>query len=46
MASRQQLDLVEISPDSHPRVCRVMDYERWVRERDERRKRGPDPGAQ
>ena len=39
LAYGKDLDLVEISPNSAPPVCRVMDYGKFRFERDRKRKR-------
>ena len=32
MAKEQELDLVEISPNAQPPVCKILDYNRYVYE--------------
>ena len=36
LAHEQGLDLVEVAPDSRPPVCKIMDYGRFVFERDKK----------
>ncbi len=38
MAREQELDLVEISPNAEPPVCKVMDYKKFVYEQKKREK--------
>lgn len=38
LAQRNDLDLVEVAPNSRPPVCRIMDYGRFVFERDKKAK--------
>jgi translation initiation factor IF-3 len=38
IASERGLDLVEIAPDARPPVCKIMDYGRFVFERDKKAK--------
>ena len=38
MAQEQELDLVEISPNAEPPVCKVMDYKKFVYEQKKREK--------
>ncbi|WP_432413040.1 translation initiation factor IF-3 [Rasiella sp. SM2506] len=38
IAAEQELDLVEISPDAKPPVCKVMDYKKFVYEQKKREK--------
>ena len=38
MAQEQELDLVEISPDAKPPVCKIMDYKKFVYEQKKREK--------
>lgn len=38
MAEEQELDLVEISPDAKPPVCKIMDYKKFVYEQKKREK--------
>jgi len=38
IADEQELDLVEISPDAKPPVCKVMDYKKFVYEQKKREK--------
>jgi translation initiation factor IF-3 len=38
MADEQGLDLVEISPDAKPPVCKVMDYKKFLYEQKKREK--------
>jgi translation initiation factor IF-3 len=38
MAQEQELDLVEISPDAKPPVCKIMDYKKFVYEQKKRDK--------
>lgn len=42
MAKAKKLDLVEISPNAHPPVCKVMDYGKWKYDRDKRKKASAD----
>ena len=37
-AQRLGLDLVEVSPNAQPPVCRIMDYGKWKYEEDRRKK--------
>ena len=37
-AQRMGLDLVEISPNAQPPVCKIMDYGKWKYEEDRRKK--------
>ena len=37
-AKEQELDLVEISPNATPPVCKVMDYKKFVYEQKKREK--------
>jgi len=37
-AKRQELDLVEVAPDSNPPVCKIMDYARYSFEQKRRMK--------
>jgi translation initiation factor IF-3 len=38
IARERELDLVEVAPDANPPVCRIMDFNRWVYEQQQRRK--------
>ena len=38
MADEQELDLVEISPNADPPVCKIMDYKKFVYEQKKRDK--------
>ncbi|WP_219928814.1 translation initiation factor IF-3 [Flavobacterium album] len=38
MADQQELDLVEISPNAEPPVCKIMDYKKFVYEQKKRDK--------
>ena len=38
MAEEQELDLVEISPNANPPVCKVIDYKKFVYEQKKREK--------
>jgi translation initiation factor IF-3 len=38
MADEQELDLVEISPNADPPVCKIMDYKKFVYEQKKREK--------
>lgn len=38
IAEEQELDLVEISPNAHPPVCKVMDYKKFLYEQKKREK--------
>ena len=38
VADEQELDLVEISPQANPPVCKIMDYGKYIYERDKRAK--------
>jgi translation initiation factor IF-3 len=38
LASEQEVDLVEISPDASPPVCKIMDYKKFVYEQKKREK--------
>lgn len=38
IAEEQELDLVEISPNANPPVCKVMDYKKFVYEQKKREK--------
>ncbi len=38
LAREKKLDLVEISPNSDPPVCKILDYGKWRYERDKQRK--------
>lgn len=38
MAEEQELDLVEISPNANPPVCKIMDYKKFVYEQKKREK--------
>lgn len=39
MAIEKNLDLVEISPQANPPVCRIMDYNKFLFERRKKRKK-------
>ena len=39
MARRQHLDLVEVSPNADPPVCRIMDYGKFIYEKRRRERR-------
>lgn len=38
IASGKKLDLVEVSPNARPPVCKIMDYGKWKYERDKKKK--------
>jgi translation initiation factor IF-3 len=38
-AQEQSLDLVEVSPNAEPPVCRIMDYGKFLYERDKRERK-------
>ena len=38
MAEQQELDLVEISPNAEPPVCKIMDYKKFLYEQKKRDK--------
>ncbi len=38
IAKERKLDLVEVSPNSNPPVCKILDYGKWRYERDKQRK--------
>src|SRR5690554_6993632 len=38
MAEEQELDLVEISPNANPPVCKIIDYKKFVYEQKKREK--------
>lgn len=38
LAKEQEVDLVEISPDASPPVCKIMDYKKFVYEQKKREK--------
>ena len=38
IADEQELDLVEISPNAHPPVCKVMDYKKFLYEQKKKEK--------
>jgi translation initiation factor IF-3 len=38
-AQEQNLDLVEVSPNAEPPVCRIMDYGKFLYERDKRERK-------
>ena len=38
IAREADLDLVEVAPNANPPVCRIMDYNRWVYEQQQKRK--------
>lgn len=38
MAEQQELDLVEISPNAEPPVCKIMDYKKFIYEQKKRDK--------
>ena len=38
MATRRDLDLVEIAPDAQPAVCRIMDYGKWRYDQEQKAK--------
>ena len=38
IANEQELDLVEISPNAEPPVCKVMDYKKFLYEQKKRDK--------
>lgn len=42
IAKRNKLDLVEVSPNSRPPVCKIMDYGKWKYERDKKKKAQSD----
>lgn len=39
IAEEQELDLVEISPNAEPPVCKVMDYKKFIYEQKKGKKR-------
>lgn len=39
MAKEQELDLVEISPNAQPPVCKILDYNRYVYEQGKKRRK-------
>ena len=39
MAHERNLDLVEVSPNANPPVCRVMDYGKFLYDRDKRERK-------
>ena len=42
IAKSKKLDLVEVSPNANPPVCKMMDYGKWRYERDKRKKEQSD----
>lgn len=38
IAKEKKLDLVEVSPNADPPVCKILDYGKWRYERDKQRK--------
>lgn len=42
LAKSRKLDLVEISPNANPPVCKMMDYGKWRYDRDKRNKEKED----
>ena len=38
IAKERKLDLVEVSPNADPPVCKILDYGKWRYERDKQRK--------
>ena len=38
VAKEKKLDLVEVSPNADPPVCKILDYGKWRYERDKRKK--------
>ena len=42
LAKRDKLDLVEISPNSRPPVCKIIDYGKWKYDRDKKKKAQSD----
>jgi translation initiation factor IF-3 len=38
IAREQELDLVEVAPNANPPVCRIMNFNRWVYEQQQKRK--------
>jgi translation initiation factor IF-3 len=42
IAKQDKLDLVEVSPNSRPPVCKIMDYGKWKYERDKKKKAQSD----
>ncbi|HIB64514.1 MAG TPA: translation initiation factor IF-3 [Phycisphaerales bacterium] len=38
IAKEKKLDLVEVSPNAEPPVCKILDYGKWRYERDKQRK--------
>lgn len=38
VARERKLDLVEVSPNANPPVCKILDYGKWRYERDKQRK--------
>jgi translation initiation factor IF-3 len=43
MAEEAGLDLVEVSPNSSPPVCRIMDYGKWLYEQRRKHKKSHQP---
>jgi len=46
MAEDQGLDLVEVSPNARPPVCRIMDYGKYRYEQSKKAKKGKQAGTQ
>lgn len=46
LAKERKLDLVEMSPNANPPVCKMMDYGKWRYERDKRKKSAPPTSQQ
>lgn len=46
IARSRKMDLVEISPNANPPVCKIMDYGKWKYDRDKRKKASNDSKAQ
>ena len=44
MAQEQQLDLVEISPNADPPVCKIIDYNKFLYEKKRKEKEMKDDG--
>lgn len=38
VAKEKKLDLVEVSPNANPPVCKILDYGKWRYERDKQKK--------
>lgn len=46
LAKERKLDLVEVSPNARPPVCKMMDYGKWKYERDKKKKAGKSEHSQ